>query len=429
MKFKKIINGFLNGIKHPVSTFKNAVRKSKKNSRKIKDGIINGVTYLFSTVGIVILLAILIFIFKNGFSTLSFDLLTDNYHAKIYNTLLVEDFTFHEYEDPNLKDVYFSSQWGVGFIDTLDNEGVDIVEIAYIDKLSPFMNVIDYGTHEYTSIKVGQQFVKAILDGPNGEFVSVLPKYGAEAVAEGFDLGVIITDMTTSSAGGGIRGSIITTIYLILLTLAIALPLGIGAAIYLSEYAPVNRVTNTIRSMIDMISGIPSIVFGFVGSAVFIPFMNGTIGSDGGSIASGALTLAIILLPVIIRTTEEGLRVVPQSFRNASLALGASETQTTFKVVLPNALGGILAAVLLSIGRIIGESAALIYAVGTSIKDQIAINQSSTSLAVHIWSVMAGDNPNFELSSAISIVILLVVFILSTIVKLVTKRLNNGDFI
>jgi phosphate transport system permease protein len=402
----------------------------KKHRRKISDGIINGITYLFSSVGIIILLAILVFIFKNGFRTLSWDMLSGDYHAQMFNTYLVEDINFKEteYIDPQIENSYFSKKWGVSFIDTKNNEGQRVVEIAHVDKDSPLRHMVLYATNDYIEVQVGHYIEKVMYDGvdldPDDDH-TILRKDGAKEAALQFDQALVINDMVTSYAGGGIRGSIITTLYLIVLTLIIALPLGIGAAIYLNELAPQNRITSVIRSMIDMISGIPSIVFGFVGSAIFIPFMNGAIGSDGGSIASGALTLTIILLPVIIRTTEEGLRIVPASFRQASLALGATQTQTTFKVVLPNAVSGILTATLLAIGRIIGESAALIYAVGTAVKDHVAINQSSTSLAVHIWSAMAGESPNFELSSAISIVILIVVFILSTIVKLISRKLSK----
>ncbi|MFA6627718.1 MAG: ABC transporter permease subunit, partial [Bacilli bacterium] len=142
---------------------------------------------------------------------------------------------------------------------------------------------------------------------------------------------------------------------------------------------------------------------------------------------SGALTLSIILLPIIIKTTEESLKVIPHSYRMASLALGASRTQTTFKIVLPNALSGILTATLLSIGRIIGESAALIYAVGTAIKDTAIINDKSTSLAVHIWSLMSGENPNYELACAISIIILMVVALISIGVKIISKKVNKME--
>jgi phosphate transport system permease protein len=137
---------------------------------------------------------------------------------------------------------------------------------------------------------------------------------------------------------------------------------------------------------------------------------------------SGSLTLAVILLPVIIRSTEESLKVVPNDFRYASLALGANRTQTTFKVVLKNALPGMLTATLLAIGRIIGESAALIFAIGTAVKDDITIFGRSTTLAVHIWSLMTDEPANIELASTIALIILMIVLVLNLTVKLVSRR-------
>lgn len=134
-----------------------------------------------------------------------------------------------------------------------------------------------------------------------------------------------------------------------------------------------------------------------------------------------------MLLPTVIRTTEEAINNIPKSYQSASLALGASETQTTFKVILPNALPGILTSILLCIGRIIGESAALIFAIGTAIQDQIDISKGSTTLAVHIWSVMSGENPNYGQACAISLIILMIVLILNILVKLVSKKLNKFE--
>lgn len=392
--------------------------------RKITDRVLNMITWLFSSFGLLVLLVLLYFIFSNGLKTLSFDLLVSDYYEQVYNTNLKEDIIFHNYDDPNIKNTYFSSKWGVAFKDVINKNNQPEVEIIYIDQHSPLVNMKDANTNEYISITKGQYLDKVFLTNDNGDFIMGLAKEGAESIRNNFENGDIITDLVTSTSGGGIRGSLITTLYLIILTLIIALPLGISAAIYLHEYAKENKITNFMRTMIDMTTGIPSIIFGLVGAIVFIPFMNRAIGSDGGSIASGALTLTIILLPIIIKTTEEALKVIPKSYRNASLALGASKTQTTFKVVLPNALAGILTATILSIGRIIGESAALIYAVGTSIKDSVSVNEKSTSLAVHIWSIMSGEHPNFELACAISIVILIVVLSLSIIVKVIDKRLN-----
>lgn len=398
-----------------------------RKAQTSKDLILNIITGLFSSFGIFILLTLLIFIFKNGWKTLSFDLLVSDYHEQVYNTKLTENIIFHEFSDPNISDGYYSKKWGIVLTDIKDKDGKEVVEIVYIDRMSPLRNMIDANNDEYVSISKGHFINRIFLNDENNKLIIGLGKDGAKKLRDDFEKGVVITDLITKTPSGGIRGSLITTLYLIVLTLIIALPLGISAAIYLHEYAKDNKFTNLLRVMIDMTSGIPSIIFGLVGALVFIPFMNSIIGSDGGSIASGALTLTIILLPIIIKTTEEALRVIPRSYREASLALGASQTQTTFKVVLPNAIAGILTATILSIGRIIGESAALIYAIGTVIKDSVQINNKSTSLAVHIWSVMSGENPNFELASAISILILIIVLILNVLVKILGKKLNRFE--
>jgi len=395
--------------------------------RKIKDILMNLMTYLFSSFGVLILGTILVFVFSNGFSSLSWNLLTSDYYETVYTLKYETDNTLGVYDNPNLNDSYFSSRWGVAFQDTTNNEGDSVIIISYLDPLSPLKRMTNGATDGIASVETNQVVTKVILNDEDSNLIIGLAKNGAEEMAQDFDKGIVITNLVVTTSGGGIRGSLLTTLYMIVLTLLIALPFGIGGAIYLSEYAPDTRSTRILRNMIDMTSGIPSIIFGLVGAIVFIPFMNNVIGSTGGSIASGALTLAIMLLPIIIKTTEESIKTIPSSYRSASLALGASKTQTTFKVILPNALSGILTSVLLSIGRIIGESAALIYAVGTAIKDNVAIDENSTTLAVHIWSVMSGENPNYELSYSISIVILFMVLILSILVKLITKRFNRYE--
>ena len=140
---------------------------------------------------------------------------------------------------------------------------------------------------------------------------------------------------------------------------------------------------------------------------------------------AGALTLVVIILPVVIKATESALSVVPKSYKEGSLALGATKTQTIFKIMLPNALPGILSGAILSVGRVIGESAALIFAMGTFIGDKISITGRSTSLAVHIWSVMGGEIPNVNLASTIAIIILIVVLALNMSVKVITNRFMN----
>jgi phosphate transport system permease protein len=215
-------------------------------------------------------------------------------------------------------------------------------------------------------------------------------------------------------------------LWLIGLTLFIAIPVGVGAALYLNEYARKSQFTMAMRSFIETLTGVPSIIFGLLGVAIFIPLTVTLTDATGGNLISGALTLSVILLPIIIRTTEESLKVVPMDYRNASLALGASRTQTTFKVVVPNALPGILAAVLLGIGRIVGESAALIFAVGSIVRDEITLTDKSTSLAVHIYSMMTDEPANIELSSTIAIIILAIVLILNLLIKFISTKILKG---
>ncbi len=395
-------------------------------TRKIKDGILNAITYVFSSFGMVILILLIAFIFKNGVKNLSWKMLTSDYFETPYfATCEVTSTTNFHLE--NKTDVFYSKVWGIGLKNSKDLSNHDVIEIVYIDNLSPFKNAKDKSKGTHLEVKEGQVIKRIQIENKDGTISVVTPKYKAEGIALALDNGIKVREFYYSTIGGGIRGSLLTTIYLIILTLLIALPIGILAAIYLAQYAPQNKFTNLIRSFIDMTSGIPSIIFGLMGMIIFIPIVSKITNTSGGSIISGALTLSVMLLPIIIRTTEEAIHSIPKDYTSASLALGASETQTTFKVILPNAIPGILTATLLSIGRIIGESAALIFAIGTAIKDKILLTGSSTSLAVHIWTVISGENPNFEHACAISIVILLVVFILNIFVKLISKKINRYE--
>lgn len=393
--------------------------------RKFKDGLLSSITNIFSFFGVSILTAIIVFVFSKGFTTLSFDFIFGDYQEQLY-TVSVES-NNEQFSNPEIEGSYFSSKWGVSFIDGKNTLGEDVVYIAYIDKLSPLRRSVDVTSKEIVEIKEGQIISQALMSNDEGSIILALGDKGVESIAKNFDRATSIAEMKTIIGGGGIRGSLITTLYLVILTLLLALPLGIISAIYLCEFAPNNKFTSTIRTMIDMTSGIPSIVFGLLGMLIFIPFMDSVIGSSGGSIASGALTMTIILLPTIIKTTEESIKVIPNDLRFASLALGSSRTQMIRKVVIPNAMPGILTSTLLAIGRIIGESAALIYAIGTSISDVVKINGMSTSLAVHMWSIMAGDNPNFEAASAIAIIILFLTLILTLLTKLISRKWNKYE--
>ena len=393
-------------------------------SRKIKDILLNSLTYLFSSFGVLILVLIFVFIFSNGAKSISFDLLKGDYYSESY-TLKYDKINDQEFEYEQKDNEYFSNKWGVAFKDSTNLEGEDVVIISYVNNHSPLTNMVNMSNNQYISIEVNQQITKAILVGNNDTVVTVLSKDNAENVAKKFDKAISITNLSLETDGGGIRGSLVATFILILITLAIALPIGICAAIYLSVYAKKNRLTNILESMIDMTGGVPSIIFGLVGVIVFIPTLNSLIKSDGVSLMAGALTMSIMLLPVIIKTTKEAIDVIPKSLSQASLALGATQTQTTFKIILPNAISGILTSTLLCIGRIIGESAALIFVVGSQVSDSVSVNKGATTLATHIWNLLGGENPNYELACSISIVILMMVLLLNIIVKIIGKNLNK----
>ena len=394
--------------------------------RMFKDGLLNGLTYLFSSFGVLILVLIFVFIFSKGSSSVSFDLLEGDYYSESYTLKYTDehnDIFYYECNDGE----FFSKVWGVAFVDTTNLEGEEVVSISYVDSNSPLNNMIDVGSNHYISIEVGQFINKGVLVGDNDSLLTIVSKDSASNVAKKFDKAKSITNLSLSTDGGGIRGSLLATFLLILITLLISLPIGICAAIYLSIYAKKNRFTNILESMIDMTGGVPSIIFGLVGVIIFIPILNNLIASDGVSLMAGALTLSIMLLPVIIKTTKEAIDVVPKSLSQASLALGASQTQTTFKIILPNAIPGILTSTLLCIGRIIGESAALIFVVGSQVQDYVSVNKGATTLATHIWNLLGGENPNYQLACAISIVILTMVLILNIIVKVIGKKINKFE--
>jgi phosphate transport system permease protein len=393
---------------------------SKK--RKNIDNLLRIITYSAASIAVVILSLIVFFIVKNGSPLINFDLLTNDYHSQYYNGGITEVEEFSATPKPDFleEEVYYSVKWGIALSDDYNREGKPIVVVTYVALDSPLNNMYDKnneGNNDF-SIEV-EEIVSSIkfYDKP-----SALSSQGAENMIMELDKVNEFREIVFFSLGGGIRGSLITTLYTIGLTLVFALPVGIATAVYLNEIAKRNKFTNLIRSMIEMLTGVPSIIFGLMGLAVFVPLTVRYTPADSASILSGSLTLAVILLPIIIRSTEESLKIVPNDLRSASLALGANKSQTTFKVVLPSAFPGIMTAVILAIGRIIGESAALIFAMGTAIKDDISIFGKSTTLSVHIWSLMTDEPANIELASTISIIILFIVLILNIIVKLLSRR-------
>lgn len=231
----------------------------------------------------------------------------------------------------------------------------------------------------------------------------------------------IISDYSPSGVGG-IWPMIITTIYTIVISLLIATPIGILAAVYLQEYAKQGRLVRTIRFATESLTGIPSIIYGLFGAVFFVTTLK-----MGMSIIAASLTLTIMVLPVIIRTTEEALKTVPQSYREGSLALGTTKLQTLLKVILPSAMPGILSGIILSMGRIIGESAAIFLTAGTVAAMPESIFSSARTLTVHAYLVTqeAGD---IELAAAIGVVLIVIILALNLTASWISKKLNKADY-
>ena len=224
------------------------------------------------------------------------------------------------------------------------------------------------------------------------------------------------------TGGGGIWPMIVTTVYTIVISLVIATPIGILAAVYLQEYAKQGRLVRIIRFATESLTGIPSIIYGLFGAVFFVTTLK-----LGMSIIAASLTLTIIVLPVVIRTTEEALKTVPGSYREGSLALGTTKLQTLIKVILPSSMPGILSGIILSMGRIVGESAAIFLTAGTVAAMPSSIFSSARTLTVHSFLVTqeAGD---IELAAAIGIVLIVIILILNFSATFISKKLNKADY-
>lgn len=391
--------------------------------RKIFDCLRNVMTAFSFFIALIVLVSIIFYVVKTGAKTLSFKFLfSDN--AESLNLIETKQ-NGETFTDPAIEDTYFSEKYGIGLIDSFTPDGTPCVMINYIASSSPFKSLKIINSNN--TIKVEKGEIIDVLIGKDVKDKDIMSnaKKGAQKMATALDSAYTISYLQCKKTGGGIRGSLIATLYLILLTLLFVLPLGIGAAIYLTLYAKEGKFKSLITNMIDATSGVPSIIFGFVGMIVFIPFVSLFTGKSDYSILAGALTMTIVLLPVVIKTTSEALISIPSHYMSSSLALGATKSQTIFKIILPASLPGILTSALLCIGRIIGESAALIFVMGSSIKDNINIFQGATSISLHIWSITRADKPNYEAACAISIIILLVVFLLNVIVKIISYKINK----
>jgi phosphate transport system permease protein len=236
----------------------------------------------------------------------------------------------------------------------------------------------------------------------------------------------VTDDYTRTGDEAGIFPMIVSTIYMVFASIAVAAPLGIMTAIYLTEYAKVgSRLVKVIRFCTESLAGIPSIIFGLFGMTFFVAILG-----LGFSILSGALTLSILILPVIIRTTEEALMAVPSTYREGSYALGSSKIYTIWRLILPSATPGILTSVILSIGRVIGESAPVFLTAGMVARIPDSLLDSGRTLTVHLYKLTTElftiDEWNQAYGTAT--VLIVVVLLINMFTKLLASRISKATY-
>lgn len=228
-------------------------------------------------------------------------------------------------------------------------------------------------------------------------------------------------ELKYTSENASVFPAIINTLIMTVLSLVLAVPLGIFAAIYLVEYAKRgNKLVEIVRLTAETLSGIPSIVYGLFGMLFFVTALKWKF-----SILAGAFTLAIMILPVILRTTEEALLSVPDSYREGSFGLGAGKLRTIFKIVLPAAVPGILSGVILATGRIVGETAALIYTAGTVAKIPNSAFSSGRTLAVHMY-LLANEGLHVNQAYATAVILLILVIGINTLSSFIAKKISKA---
>lgn len=230
-------------------------------------------------------------------------------------------------------------------------------------------------------------------------------------------------ELTYTSENCSVIPALVNTLLMILLALLIACPLGIGSAIYLVEYSKKgNRFVKLVRLTTETLTGIPSIVYGLFGMLLFVGALHW-----GYSLMAGSFTVAIMILPVIMRTTEEALLSVPDSFREGSFGLGAGKLRTVFKIVLPSAIPGILSGIILATGRVVGETAALIYTAGTVAQIPLGVFGSGRTLAVHMY-VLSTEGLHTGQAFGTAVVLLVLVVAINLLAGIVAKHIGNFSY-
>ncbi|MCL2050552.1 MAG: phosphate ABC transporter permease PstA [Lachnospiraceae bacterium] len=220
---------------------------------------------------------------------------------------------------------------------------------------------------------------------------------------------------------GGIASTIVGTLYITLVAILIAVPFGIGTAFYLAEYTRENIITRIIRFSAESLAGIPSIIYGLFGFIFFVIYLG-----MGWSILAGGLTLAFMVLPTIIRTSEEAIRAVPQIYREASYSLGATKWQTIIKTVFPSAIQGIVNGIILSVGRCIAETAAVIFTAGSVLSMPFSLFDSTRTMAVHFY-ILASEGVSMENAYGTAALLIILIFVVNVGVNLLVSRFINKN--
>ncbi|PSW05624.1 phosphate ABC transporter permease PstA [Photobacterium lipolyticum] len=240
------------------------------------------------------------------------------------------------------------------------------------------------------------------------------------------DWSFISSNYTTIGKESGIWPMIVSTLYMVAASISVAAPIGIMTAIYLTEYAKVgSKLVKVVRFCTESLAGIPSIIYGLFGMTFFVVVLG-----FGYSILSGALTLSILILPVIIRTTEEALMSVPQTYREGSYGLGASKIYTIWRLILPSAMPGIVTSIILSVGRVIGESAPVFMTAGMVARVPESVFDSGRTLTVHLYKLTQElyTIHEWQQAYATATVLIVIVLVINMITKLIASRFNTATY-
>lgn len=347
---------------------------------------------IISAVIVVALLGLVIgYVVYQGIGLIDIHFLTGNFDAET------------KYVDIVTGDNGFLADVGIVKYDTKK-----YLEITKIDKDSPLRSA-KTNNGELYPLKSGDIFRK--IEKENTVDMSVETYYDIEkSIPPVTSLRIKIT-----RPGEGIFPLAVNTLFMIILSLLFSLPISICSAIFLAEYAKKGKVLELIRFTISSLAGIPSIVFGLFGMLAFVKVAN-----LGYSLLSGSLTLSIVILPTVIGQTEEAIKRVPLSFKEGSLALGATKLQTIFRVIIPNSISGILVGVLLGVGRIVSESAALLLTAGTVAALAGSLSNSASTLTVKAYAI-AKETGDIKLACAIGIVTIVLIILVNAFAKIVGR--------